>query len=74
MSAPAPLLAVKELKVRRGGSLVLDISSLTVEEGTILSLIGPNGAGKTTLMQTLACLIKPAGGEFFFKGENELSA
>jgi tungstate transport system ATP-binding protein len=70
---PAPLLAVKELQVRRGGSLVLDISSLTAEEGTILSLIGPNGAGKTTLMQTLACLIKPHGGEFFFKGERVFS-
>ena len=73
MTVPAPLLAVKELRVRRGGSLVLDISSLTVEEGTILSLIGPNGAGKTTLMQTLACLIKPHGGEFFFKGERVFS-
>ncbi len=69
MIAPAPLLAVKELQVYRGGSPVLDISSLTVEEGMILSLIGPNGAGKTTLLQTLACLIKPHGGEFFFKGE-----
>jgi tungstate transport system ATP-binding protein len=66
--ASAPFLAVKDLQVRRGGSPVLDISSLTVEEGTILSLIGPNGAGKTTLMLTLACLIKPHGGEFFFKG------
>ena len=73
MIAPAPLLAVKELQVRRGGSLVLDISSLTVEEGTILSLIGPNGAGKTTLMQTLACLVKPHGGEFSFKGERIFS-
>jgi tungstate transport system ATP-binding protein len=73
MTAPASLLAVKELQVRRGGSLVLDISSLTVEEGTILSLIGPNGAGKTTLMQTLACLIKPHGGEFFFKGRKVFS-
>jgi tungstate transport system ATP-binding protein len=67
--APAPLLAAKELQVRRGGSLVLDISSLMVEEGTILSLIGPNGAGKTTLLQTLAGLILPHAGEFFFKGE-----
>jgi tungstate transport system ATP-binding protein len=69
MIAPEPLLAVRGLQVRRGGSLVLDISSLTVEEGTVLALIGPNGAGKTTLMQTLACLLKPHGGEFFFKGE-----
>ncbi len=73
MTASAPLLAVKELKVQRGGSLVLDISSLTVEEGTILSLIGPNGAGKTTLMQTLACLIKPQSGEFFFRDEKVFS-
>jgi len=69
MTAPESLLAVKKLQVRRGRSLVLDISSLTVEEGTILSLIGPNGAGKTTLMQTLACLIRAKEGEFFFKGE-----
>ena len=74
MISPAPLLAVKELQVRRGGFLVLDISSLTVEEGILLSLIGPNGAGKTTLMQTLACLLKPAGGEFFFKGERVSSS
>ena len=72
MIAP-PLLAVDDLRVFRGGSQVLDISSLRVEEGTILSLIGPNGAGKTTLMQTLACLIKPHGGEFSFKGEKVFS-
>ena len=73
MTVPAPLLAVRELRVQRGGFLVLDISSLTVEEGTILSLIGPNGAGKTTLLQTLACLIKPHGGELSFKGQKVTS-
>jgi tungstate transport system ATP-binding protein len=69
VTVAAPLLAVRELRVRRGGFLVLDLSSLMVEEGTILSLIGPNGAGKTTLLQTLACLIKPHGGELSFKGQ-----
>ncbi|NWF53424.1 MAG: ABC transporter ATP-binding protein [Syntrophaceae bacterium] len=69
MTAPRPLLTVKDLRVRRGGVRVLEIPSLVVEEGSILSLIGPNGGGKTTLLQTLACLIRAEGGEFFFKGE-----
>jgi tungstate transport system ATP-binding protein len=62
------ILEGKGLKVIKGGSLILDIPSLRIEEGEILSLIGPNGAGKSTLLQTLACLGKLSGGEFFFKG------
>lgn len=67
MNVPAPILEVDRLQVRKGGTLVLDIPSLRLEEGEILSLIGPNGAGKTTLLQALACLIKPSQGELFFK-------
>lgn len=73
MSVPPPLLAVKDLQVRKGGTPVLEIPSLTVEEGTILSLIGPNGAGKTTLLQTLASLIKLERGEIFLRGEKVTS-
>ncbi len=64
-----PLLAVKDVWVRRGGVRVLEIPSLIVEEGSILALIGPNGGGKTTLLQTLAFLIRSEEGEFYFKGE-----
>jgi len=71
---PPPLLTVKDLRVRRGGVRVLEIPSLIVEEGSILSLIGPNGGGKTTLLQTLACLIRAEDGEFFFKGEKVSSS
>jgi tungstate transport system ATP-binding protein len=63
-----PLLEAKDIQVRRGGVLVLDLPSLRIEEGEILSLIGPNGAGKTTLLQTLSCLLKTSRGEVFFKG------
>ena len=69
MNGSPPILEVKDLKVIKAGSLVLDIPALMIEEGEILSLIGPNGAGKTTLLQTLAHLIKPSAGEFFFKGQ-----
>ena len=63
------ILEGKDLRVYKGGILVLDIPALRIGEGEVLSLIGPNGAGKTTLLQTLACLIKLSRGEFFFKGE-----
>ena len=63
------LLEASNLEVERGGMLILNVPSLLVREGEILSLIGPNGAGKTTLLQTLACLLKPFRGELFFSGE-----
>ena len=40
----------------------LDGLSLTVEEGTVLSLLGPNGSGKTTTVRVLATLLKPDSG------------
>lgn len=69
MNGSQPILEIKDLQVMKAGSLVLDIPALMIEERETLSLIGPNGAGKTTLLQTLARLIKPSRGEFFFKGE-----
>ena len=62
------ILETKDLKVRRGGVLLIDVPSLQVRQGEILSLIGPNGAGKTTLLQALAHLIRPFHGEISFKG------
>ena len=66
---PNSILEIKNLEVNRGGITILNVSSLFIHEGEILSLIGPNGAGKTTLLQTLSYLLKPFQGEIFFKGE-----
>lgn len=63
-----PILEVRQLETKRGCIPVLDIPSLLMPKGRVLSLIGPNGAGKTTLLQTLSYLIKPCQGEIFFKG------
>jgi tungstate transport system ATP-binding protein len=67
MTESTPILEAKNLEVKRGGTLVLDVPSLSLRTGEILSLIGPNGAGKTTLLQTLSYLLKPFQGEIFFK-------
>lgn len=40
----------------------LDGLSLTVEEGTVLSLLGPNGSGKTTTVRVLSTLLRPDSG------------
>ena len=63
------LLEARNLGVKRGGAVILDIPSLCLKEGEILSLIGPNGAGKTTLLQALSYLLRPFRGEIVFKGE-----
>lgn len=63
------ILEAKNLKVIRGGSLLVDVSGMTIFEGETLSLIGPNGAGKTTLLQALSYLMKPSAGQILFRGK-----
>jgi len=62
------ILEARNLVVVRGETTILNVPSLPIKEGEILSLIGPNGAGKTTLLQTLSYLLKPFQGEIFFRG------
>jgi len=63
------ILEGKDLKVRRGGRLLLDVPSLSVAEGEVLSIIGPNGAGKTTLLQALSGLLRLGEGMISFRGK-----
>ena len=62
-----PIIEIRNLEVERGGVMILNVPSLVIKEGEILSLIGPNGAGKTTLLQTLSYLLKPFQGEILFR-------
>ncbi|MEV6927351.1 branched-chain amino acid ABC transporter permease/ATP-binding protein [Dactylosporangium sp. NPDC051485] len=64
----APLLDVKDVKVRFGAVTAVDGVDLTVRQGTILGLIGPNGAGKTTLIDAV-CGFVPSTGTVTFDGE-----
>ncbi len=47
----------------------MDVSSLKIVSGEVLSVIGPNGAGKTTLLQALSQLIRLGKGDIYFLGK-----
>lgn len=68
MSISTPVFEARDLQVIRGGSLILNIPTLAIADGEILSLIGPNGAGKSTLLQALSALLKPTRGRILFRG------
>ncbi len=48
------MIAVRALRVERGGREILHGVDLDVPRGTWCALIGPNGAGKSTLLRALA--------------------
>ncbi len=56
------MLEATQLRHERGGRVVLDVPSLTLEPGTRLAVVGPNGAGKSTLLRLLAFLELPTSG------------
>lgn len=62
------ILEARSLRIERAGTTVLDVPSLEVARGEVLTLIGPNGAGKSTLLMTLCALQRPQEGSIFFNG------
>ena len=48
-----PSIQIRNLVVRRGGSLVLPKVSLDVRPGVVTGLLGPSGSGKSTLMRAI---------------------
>jgi ABC-2 type transport system ATP-binding protein len=46
-------IAIRDLRVRRGGTFVLDGLSLDVPAGQVTGLLGPSGGGKSTVMRAI---------------------
>ncbi len=58
-------IVIKNLVKRFGDVVAVNDVSLTVENGSFLTLLGPSGCGKTTLLRCVAGLEDPDGGEIY---------
>ncbi|MGA9868123.1 MAG: ABC transporter ATP-binding protein [Acetobacteraceae bacterium] len=70
ISAPDPLLEVRDLHSGYGKIRVLHGVDMTVGTGEVVALLGPNGAGKTTLLCAIAGLLSLSGGSVRFGERN----
>jgi len=64
----APLLEIRDLTVRYGGIQALHGISLSVPQGSIITLIGANGAGKSTALRTISGIVPATSGTILFNG------
>ncbi len=58
-----PAVRTRELRVERGGNLVLPRLDLEIPRGGVTGLLGPSGCGKSTLMRAIVGVQRLAGGE-----------
>jgi branched-chain amino acid transport system ATP-binding protein len=63
------MLTIDNLTVNYGAIRALHGVSLTVGQGSIVTLIGSNGAGKSTTLRTVSGLVKPVSGSITYEGE-----
>ena len=70
MSAPAPLLELRNVTKRYDALSILAGISLTVSHGETLAIVGPSGSGKSTLLQIIGTLDRATSGEVLLDGNN----
>jgi len=63
------VLSVAELRVERGGTVILRGVNWRVERGQHWVILGANGSGKTSLLSALTGYLMPTGGEISLLGE-----
>ena len=63
------LFELRDVRARRGGSVVLDGLSAALPDG-VTAITGPSGAGKSTLLRLLNRLADPEAGEVRFRGRD----
>lgn len=65
-----PLLALDQVNIAYGESLILRDVNLTVPRGKIACLLGRNGVGKTTTLKSIVGILRPTKGSVIFDGTN----
>jgi ribose transport system ATP-binding protein len=67
----APVLSIKALSKRFGGTQAVDAVSLNLHRGEVLALLGENGAGKSSLIKILANVYQQDSGTVALLGMHE---
>jgi len=62
MTDHQPIIEVKEVSVRLGGTWVHKNLNLSVDRGEIIAIVGGSGSGKTTLLREMLMLQRPDTG------------
>jgi tungstate transport system ATP-binding protein len=64
------LVTLRDILVRYGDAVTLQIAALDVQSREVLAIIGPNGGGKSTLLRVMGLLQRPNSGTVLFRGEH----
>jgi branched-chain amino acid transport system ATP-binding protein len=62
------LLRLNKVEANYGAVRALRGISLTVEEGSVVTLLGANGAGKSTTLKCISGMVRPSAGTIEFDG------
>ncbi len=65
-----PVIELRNVTRRFGSNVVLDDVSLSVEQGTFVSLLGASGCGKSTTLRIMAGLDTPSDGSVYLNGSD----
>jgi zinc transport system ATP-binding protein len=64
------MVAIRNLRVARGGNVILNDLTCDIDRGQITAIVGLNGCGKSTLLRTLVGEFRHAGTIAFACGED----
>ena len=64
------MLEIKDIHVFYGAIHAIKGSSITVNDGELVSLVGANGAGKTTILHTISGLLRATAGDILLDGKS----
>lgn len=64
------MLELKDVVVNYGAIAALHGISISIEQGSIVTLVGANGAGKTTTLRTISGVVRPKSGTITFDGKD----
>ena len=64
-----PVLEISNLRIERGGTVILNDVNWRVQPGEHWVILGANGSGKTSLLSALTGYLMPTAGEIFLLGE-----